>query len=136
MTLQTDLQAAIDVTEAAAAKLHAVVHGDANSTITVESGVVKTVAKAIADIDIILVAEIQDVTDAKDAAEAAQAAAETAQTGAETAQGAAETAQSATAGSPPAAPPAPRPPRPPRPVMPKPRRFRLVRAWCPPPPLR
>ncbi|MBM3950755.1 MAG: hypothetical protein FJ311_04805 [Rhodospirillales bacterium] len=49
MTLQTDLQAAVAKTTAAADKLHQVVHGDATSTVETESGPVKTVAKTVAD---------------------------------------------------------------------------------------
>ena len=51
MTMQTDLQAAVDKATAASAKLHDVVHGDAVSTVTTETGPVKTVAKAVADIE-------------------------------------------------------------------------------------
>jgi hypothetical protein len=49
MSLQADLQAAVDRASAASQKLHAVVHGDAASTVETESGPVKTVAKAMAD---------------------------------------------------------------------------------------
>lgn len=49
MTLQTDLQAAVDKASAAAQKLHDVVHGNAASTVATENGPVKTVAKTIAD---------------------------------------------------------------------------------------
>ena len=51
MSLQADLQAAVDKASAASAKLHAVVHGDGASTVETEGGPIKTVAKAIADIE-------------------------------------------------------------------------------------
>ena len=51
MSLQTDLQAAVDKASAASAKLHGVVHGDSTSTVETENGPVKTVAKAIAYIE-------------------------------------------------------------------------------------
>jgi hypothetical protein len=49
MTLQTDLQAAVTKSTAAAQKLHDVVHGNAASTVETDNGPVKTVAKTIAD---------------------------------------------------------------------------------------
>jgi len=51
MSMQTDLQAAVDKAQAASGKLHDVVNGDAASTVVTESGPVKTVAKAVADIE-------------------------------------------------------------------------------------
>lgn len=49
MTMQTDLQAAVDKASAASEKLRAIVHGDATTTVATENGPVKSVAKVIAD---------------------------------------------------------------------------------------
>jgi hypothetical protein len=51
MTMQSDLQAAVDRASAASLKLHAVIHGDAVSTVETENGPVKTLAKAISEIE-------------------------------------------------------------------------------------
>lgn len=51
MTLQTDLETAVAQVQADAAKLHDVVHGDANTTVQTEGGGVKTVAKTIQEIE-------------------------------------------------------------------------------------
>jgi hypothetical protein len=91
MTMQTDLQAAVDKASAASAKLHAVVHGDAVSTVETESGPVKTVAKTIADNEAAIAASRveldQKVTAAADsaltAAGSADAAADSAATASE-----------------------------------------------------
>ena len=107
MSLQTDLQAAVDKAQAASGKLHDVVNGDAASTVATESGPVKTVAKAIADIEADIDASRaeldQKVADASNSAasadtarggsEAARDAAELAQVGAETAEIAAVAAE-------------------------------------------
>ena len=61
MSLQTDLQTAIAKVTADGALLHDIVHGDAASTVVTESGPVKTVAKAIADV----VAAFGDVDSAR-----------------------------------------------------------------------
>ena len=50
MSLQTDLQTAVAKVTADGNLLHNIVHGDAISTVVTESGPVKTVAKAIADV--------------------------------------------------------------------------------------
>ena len=93
MSLQTDLQAAVDRASAASQKLHAVVHGDAASTVDTESGPVKTVAKAIADTEAALTASRAEL-DAKvaDAAGSALAAGESADAAAESAAMSAERA--------------------------------------------
>ena len=72
MSLQADLQAAVDKASAASQKLHAVVHGDAASTVETESGPVKTVAKAIADTEAAISASRAEL-DAKVAAAAGSA---------------------------------------------------------------
>jgi hypothetical protein len=76
MTLQADLEAAIASAQAAAALLHAVINGPASgtgSTVTVESGSLKTVAKAIADLEAAYASAnvIAQVTALKDATLAA-----------------------------------------------------------------
>ena len=79
MSLQADLQAAVDRASAASQKLHAVVHGDAASTVETEAGPVKTVAKAIADIEASLEAgrsELDGKVAAAAASEEAAAASE------------------------------------------------------------
>ncbi len=38
MTMQTELQAAVDKATAASSKMHEVVHGDSTSTVAIESG--------------------------------------------------------------------------------------------------
>ena len=71
MTLQTDLAAAVAKVTADSTLLHKVVHGPASgaeSQVITEGGAVKTVAKAIADIDTQLQSGLatldQKVTDA------------------------------------------------------------------------
>lgn len=100
MTMQTDLQAAVDKTTAASAKLHDVVHGDAVSTVATESGPVKTVAKAVADIEadidasrIELDQKVADAAASATASQTARTASETAETASETAQLGAEIAE-------------------------------------------
>lgn len=54
MTLQTDLETAVAKVTADSTTLHSIVHGPASgtgSTVTTEGGDVKTVAKAIADLE-------------------------------------------------------------------------------------
>ena len=74
MSLQTDLQAAVDKATADSQTLHDIVHGSAASTVTTEGGPVKTVAKAIVDVE----AEIQSNMGAMTANVAATAASEAA----------------------------------------------------------
>jgi len=83
MTLQTDLETAVADVRADSVKLKKIVNGPASgtgSTVTTDSGDVKTVAKAVADLEARFV--VSDVlsrsTAARDAAQAAQKAAETA----------------------------------------------------------
>ena len=93
MSLQADLQAAVDRASAASQKLHAVVHGDAASTVETEGGPIKTVAKAIADTEAAISASRAEL-DAKVAAAAgsALAAGESADAAAESAAISAERA--------------------------------------------
>lgn len=51
MTLQTDLQEAVVRVQADSQILHQIVHGDNQSIVPTEGGNVKTVAKAIKDIE-------------------------------------------------------------------------------------
>ena len=98
MTMQTDLQAAVDKALAESAKLHDIVHGDAQATVDTESGPAKTVSgtligledAAIAARDAALAAQV-GVEAARDLAEAARDAAAVAETGAETARDDAQT---------------------------------------------
>ncbi|KAF0219292.1 MAG: hypothetical protein FD176_3511, partial [Rhodospirillaceae bacterium] len=76
MTLQTDLAAAVAQVTADSTLLHKVVHGPAGGTesqVVTEGGPVKTVAKAIADIDTQLQSSLETL-DQKVAAAAASAA--------------------------------------------------------------
>lgn len=51
MTLQTDLQEAVARVQTASQLLHTIVHGDDQTTVTTEGGVVKSASKAIKDIE-------------------------------------------------------------------------------------
>lgn len=100
MTMQTDLQAAVDKATAASAKLHDVVHGDAVSTVATESGPVKTVAKTIADNEAAIDAsrteldqKVADAAASADASETARIASEAAETASASAQLGAEAAE-------------------------------------------
>lgn len=79
MTMQTDLQAAVDKAASASAKLHAIVHGDAASNVETENGPVRTVAGTIADNQAAIAASRaeldQKVADASGSAQAASASA-------------------------------------------------------------
>jgi hypothetical protein len=79
MTMQTDLQAAVDKAVSASAKLHAIVHGDAASSVETENGPVRTVARTIADNEAAIAASRaeldQKVADASGSAQAASASA-------------------------------------------------------------
>jgi hypothetical protein len=83
MTLETDLQAAVSKTQAASQKLHDIVNGSASSTVTTESGPVKTLAKTMADADAALTANIATLTTMRDEAVASATAAQTAESKAE-----------------------------------------------------
>ena len=92
MTMQTDLQAAVDKATAASAKLHDVVHGDAGSTVTTESGPVKTVAKTIADNEAAIDASRSELDQKVLDAGASAASSEAARIASETAEAASTTA--------------------------------------------
>jgi len=93
MTMQTDLQAAVDKATAASAKLHDVVHGDAVSTVTTESGPIKTVAKTIADNEAAIDASRTELDQKVADAAASAATSETARIVSETAESASTTAR-------------------------------------------
>ena len=75
MTLETDLRAAVSRADADSRLLHDIVHGDATETVTTEGGTVKTVAKAIGDVETAVAAAAASVTDGVADAEAARDAA-------------------------------------------------------------
>jgi hypothetical protein len=76
MTIETDLRAAADRAHADSLLLHEIVHGDAQTTVITENGLVKSVAKTIVDVEASVAAHMTDITQAVDAADAAQTAAE------------------------------------------------------------
>jgi hypothetical protein len=51
MTLQTDLETAVLAVQSDSQILHNIIHGDAQSTITINSGEIKTISKVVADIE-------------------------------------------------------------------------------------
>ena len=78
MTIEADLRAAVSRADADSRLLHDIVHGDATETVTTESGTVKTVAKAIDDVEVSVAAAASTVTDGVADAEAARDEAEAA----------------------------------------------------------
>ena len=87
MTIETDLRAAVSRADADSRLLHDIVHGDADTTVTTEGGTVKTVAKAIDDVEVSVAAAASTVTDGVADAEAARDAAEAARDAAQAAVG-------------------------------------------------
>ena len=75
MTIETDLRAAVSRADADSRVLHDIVHGDATETVTTEGGTVKTIAKAIGDVEASVAAAASTVTDGVADAEAARDAA-------------------------------------------------------------
>lgn len=99
MTMQTDLQAAVDKAASASAKLHAVVHGDASSSVETEAGPIKTLARTIADNQAAIAGsraeldqKVDDAANSASVAEDSQALADQACTAAELARAGAEAA--------------------------------------------
>ena len=84
MTIEADLRAAVSRADADSRLLHDIVHGDADTTVTTEGGPVKTVAKAIGDVEASVAdtaaTVIAGVTAAEAARDAAIAARDVAQT--------------------------------------------------------
>lgn len=76
MTIETDLRAAADKATADSLLLHQIVHGDAETTVSTEGGPVKSVAKAIDDVEASVAASTATITQAVEDADASRAAAE------------------------------------------------------------
>ena len=72
MTIEADLRAAVSRADTDSRLLHDIVHGDATETVTTEGGTVKTVAKAIDDVEVSVAAAASTVTDGVADAEAAR----------------------------------------------------------------
>ena len=87
MTIETDLRVAVSRADADSRLLHDIVHGDADTTVTTEGGTVKTVAKAIDDVEVSVAAAASTVTDGVADAEAARDAAAAARDAAQAAVG-------------------------------------------------
>ena len=87
MTIEADLRVAVSRADADSRLLHDIVHGDATETVTTEGGTVKTVAKAIGDVETAVAAAAASVTDGVADAEAARDDAEAARDAAQAAVG-------------------------------------------------
>ena len=87
MTIETDLRVAVSRADADSRLLHDIVHGDATETVTTEGGTVKTVAKAIDDVEASVAAAASTVTDGVANAEAARDDAEAARDAAQASVG-------------------------------------------------
>ena len=72
MNIETELRAAVSRADADSRLLHEIVHGDAAATVDTEGGPVKTVAKAIGDVEAGVAAAAAVVTDGVAASEAAR----------------------------------------------------------------
>ena len=72
MNLETELRAAVWRADTDSRLLHEIVHGDATATVDTEGGPVKTVAKAIGDVEAGVAAAATVVTDGVAATEAAR----------------------------------------------------------------
>ncbi len=75
MTIESDLRAAADRATQDSQLLHQIVHGDALTTVTTEGGPVKSVAKAIADVEASVAAHMTELTQAVADAQAAESGA-------------------------------------------------------------
>ena len=75
MNLETELRAAVSRADADSRLLHEIVHGDVIATVDTEGGPVKTVAKAIGDVEAGVAAAATVVTDGVAATEVARDAA-------------------------------------------------------------
>ncbi len=72
MTIEADLRMAVSRADADSRVLHDIVHGDATEAVTTEGGTVKTVAKAIGDVEASVAMAASTVTDGVEDAEAAR----------------------------------------------------------------
>ena len=75
MNLETELRAAVSRADTDSRLLHDIVHGDATETVTTEGGTVKTVAKAIGDVEAGVAVAATVVTEGVATSEAARDAA-------------------------------------------------------------
>lgn len=87
MTLETDLRAAVARADADSHVLHDIVHGDANTSVDTEGGPVKSVAKAVHDVEAAVAAAATTVADGVAATETARDEAAAARDAAEAAVG-------------------------------------------------
>ncbi len=87
MTIEADLRAAVSRADTDSRLLHDIIHGDATTTVDTEGGTVKTVAKAIGDVEVSVAAAASAVTDGVADAEAARDAAAAARDAAQAAVG-------------------------------------------------
>ena len=72
MNIETQLRAAVSRADTDSRLLHDIVHGDATATVDTEGGPVKTVAKAIGDVEAGVAVAATVVTDGVAASEAAR----------------------------------------------------------------
>ena len=72
MTIETQLREAAARADADSRVLHEIVHGDATRTVTTEGGAVKTVAKAVRDVESAVAGAATTVTNGLAATEAAR----------------------------------------------------------------
>ncbi len=72
MNLETELRAAVSRADTDSRLLHEIVHGDAAATVDTEGGAVKTVAKAIGDVEAGVAVAATVVTEGVAATEAAR----------------------------------------------------------------
>ena len=87
MNIETQLRAAVSRADTDSRLLHEIVHGDAAATVDTEGGPVKTVAKAIGDVEAGVAVAATVVTDGVAASEAARDAASEARDAAQAAVG-------------------------------------------------
>ena len=88
MTIESDLRAAVSRADTDSLLSHEIVHGDATAAVETEGGPVKTVAKAIDDVEIAVAAAATSMTDGVADAEAARDASIEARDAAQAAVGA------------------------------------------------
>ena len=72
MTIESDLRAAVARADTDSRLLHEIVHGDVATTVDTESGPVKSVARAVGDVEASVAAAAAIVTEARDEAVAAR----------------------------------------------------------------
>ena len=72
MTIESDLRAAVARADTDSLLLHEIVHGDVATTVDTEGGPVKSVARAVGDVEASVAAVAAIVTEARDEAVAAR----------------------------------------------------------------